>query len=150
MARHSSRPHSYREDPAVPGFDDTRPLFVFDGHCALCSTGVRWLMAADQVGRVRFTSGQGPLGSALYRHYGLELDTTFLLIDGGHCGGMSAGVLRLLPVIGGPWRLLEVMRILPEAWRDALYRVIARNRYRWFGRREHCVLLTAEQRERLI
>lgn len=150
MTRHSTLAHSWRNDPAVPDFDECRPLFVFDGHCALCSGGVRWLMASDPQGKIAFASAQSELGAALYRHFGLAVDTTYLLIEGGHCWGMSGGYLRLLPVIGGAWRLFEVLRLVPEAWRDAAYRVIARNRYRWFGRHEHCALLTPDQRSRLV
>lgn len=150
MTRHSLAPYSYRDDPAVPAFDDSRPLFVFDGHCGLCSGGVRWLMASDPDGRVAYTSAQGALGAALYRHYGVAVDTTYLLVHEGECWGMSGGYMRLLPVVGGPWRLFEAFRIVPESWRDVVYRLVARNRYRWFGRHDHCALLTEEQRRRLI
>jgi predicted DCC family thiol-disulfide oxidoreductase YuxK len=60
------------------------------------------------------------------------------------------GYLRLLPVLGGAWRLLEITRLIPEALRNALYRLVARNRYRWFGHHEHCSLLTPDQRSRLV
>jgi len=150
VTHHSATPFSYRDDPAVPGFDDARPLFVFDGHCGLCSGGVRWLMKADRRGRIAFTSAQGELGGALYRHYGVEIDTTYLLIDQGHAYGMSGGYFRLLPYLGGAWPLLRAIGLVPEPLRDAVYKVIARNRYRWFGRHEHCRLLTPEQRSRLL
>ena len=150
MTRHSQHPYSYRDDPAVPDFDDSRPLFVFDGHCGLCSGGVRWLMRTDRKRAVAFTSAQGELGAALYRHYAMEIDTTYLLIDQGHAFGMSGGYLRLLPRLGWFWRLLSIFALVPEPLRDAAYRLIARNRYRWFGRYEHCALLTKEQRSRLL
>ncbi len=95
-------------------------------------------------------SAQGELGASLYRHFGVEIDTTYLLIKDGHCWGMSGGYLRLLPVLGCAWRLLEITRLIPEAIRDTLYRLVARNRYRWFGHHEHCSLLTPEQRSRLV
>lgn len=150
MSRHSEKPYSYRADPAVPSFDDGRPLFVFDGHCGLCSGGVRWLMKADRKGRIAFTSAQGELGGALYRHYGVEIDTTYLLIERGEAYGMSGGYFRLLPYLGGVWHGFRVFVIVPERVRDWGYRLIARNRYRWFGRWEHCQLLTPEQRSRLL
>lgn len=150
MTRHSKTAYSYRDDPAVPLFEDGRPLFVFDGHCGLCSGGVRWLMRADHRRRIAFTSAQGELGQALYRHYGMEIDTTYLLIDRGEAFGMSGGYFRLLPYLGGPWRLFRVFAVVPERLRDAVYRMIARNRYRWFGRYDHCALLTDDQRSRLL
>jgi predicted DCC family thiol-disulfide oxidoreductase YuxK len=142
--------HSYRDDPAVPRFDDSRPLFVFDGHCGLCSGGVRWLMRADRRRRIAFTSAQGPLGRALYQHYRLEIDATYLLIDRGEAFGLSQGYFRLLPYLGGLWRAGRVIALVPETLRDAVYRTIARNRYRWFGRHDHCALLTEDQRARLL
>lgn len=150
MTRHSLSAFSYRGDPAVPGFDDSRPLFVFDGHCGLCSGGVRWLMHADRKRAIAFTSAQGELGGALYRHYGVEIDATYLLIDRGQAYGMSEGYFRLLPYLGGVWHLWRIVGIVPEFLRDAVYRLVARNRYRWFGKYDYCVLLTDDQRARLL
>lgn len=150
MSRHSQTPHSYRDDPAVPPFDDSRPLFVFDGHCGLCSRGVRWLMRSDGKRRIAFTSAQGPLGAGLYRHYDVEIDATYLLIDQGQAYGMSEGYFRLLRHLGPFWQVFRLAGILPEGLRDAVYRLIARNRYRWFGKYDHCVLLTDDQRSRLL
>jgi predicted DCC family thiol-disulfide oxidoreductase YuxK len=150
MTRHSQTPFSYRDDPAVPKFGDSRPLFVFDGHCGLCSGGVRWLMRVDREGKIAFTSAQGELGGALYRHYGVEIDTTYLLIDRGEAYGMSGGYFRLLPYLGGAWHLFRVFGVFPEPLRDWFYRLVARNRYRWFGRYEHCELLTPDQRTRIL
>lgn len=150
MTRHSQSQFSYRADRSVPHFDDSAPLFVFDGVCGLCSGGVRWLMKTDTRARIGFTSAQGELGAALYRHYGVDIDTTYLLIEGGHAWGMSGGYLRLLPYLGGLWSLLRGVALIPERWRDRAYAVIARNRYRWFGVHDHCALLTREQRSRLL
>jgi hypothetical protein len=74
---------SYRDDPAVPPFDDSRPLFVFDGFCVLCSGGASWLMKHDREGRIALTSAQGEIGSALYRHYRIAMDETYLLLRDG-------------------------------------------------------------------
>jgi predicted DCC family thiol-disulfide oxidoreductase YuxK len=149
MTCYSHTPYSYRGDCAVPSFDDGRPLFVFDGHCGLCSGGVRWLMHVDRERRIAFTSAQGNLGSALYRHYGTKIDTTYLLIDRGEAFGMSGGYFRLLPYLSRPWQIFRIFAVVPEPLRDALYGLIARNRYRWFGRYDHCALLTPDQRSRL-
>ena len=145
-----SPPYSYRVDDAVPPFDDSKPLFVFDGVCVLCSTGVRWLMKIDRKGRVNVTAGQSPLGRALYRHYGQALDGSYLLISDGRAFTASRGYLELARILGGPWQLFRVFAVLPEGWRDWIYDRVARNRYRWFGKTLHCALLTEEQRARLI
>ena len=143
-------PYSYREDPDVPAFDDSRALFVFDGVCVLCSGGAAFLMRHDRHARVNFTPARSPLGQALYRHYAVEWNGTYLLVEGGRAYTASAGYLRLCAVLGGAWRCLRAAVIVPERWRDAAYSLVARNRYRWFGQVEHCTLLTPEQRARLL
>lgn len=143
-------PFSYRLDPAVPAFDDGKALFVFDGVCVLCSGGASWLMRHDRKGCISFTSAQSPLGSALYVHYGLNMDETYLLIHNGKAFTASSGYIRLCAILGGGWHLLRLGAAIPERWRDAAYALIARNRYQWFGRAEYCQLLTEEERERLL
>lgn len=141
---------SYRADPNVPEFDDSRALFVFDGVCVLCSGGAAFLMRHDARARVNFTAANSALGRALYQHYGVDFDATYLLVEGGRAYTASAGYLRLCAVLGGWWRVFRVGTAIPERWRDAAYSVVARNRYRWFGTAEHCALLTPEQRARLL
>lgn len=141
---------SNRDDTHVPGFDDSRALFVFDGVCVLCSGGAAFLMRRDRHARVNFTPVRSELGQALYLHYGVDWNATYLLIEGGRAYTASAGYLRLCVVLGGAWHLLRIGTAIPERWRDAAYAIVARNRYRWFGTAEHCALLTPEQRGRLI
>ncbi|MGE3691444.1 MAG: thiol-disulfide oxidoreductase DCC family protein [Novosphingobium sp.] len=143
-------PYSYREDPAVPSFDDSRPLFVFDGACVLCSGGASWIMRRDRQGKIAFTPAEGDLGAALYRHYGIALDDTYLFLRRGEAFGMSEGYFQMIKELGGAWRLWAVLRIFPRPLRDAVYGMIARNRYRWFGKVEACALLTDDQKSRLI
>lgn len=143
-------PFSWRADPAVPSFDDSKPLFVFDGVCVLCSTGAAFVMRHDREGRVNMTSAQSPLGGALYRHFGLDLDQSYLVLSGGRAFTKSRGYLEVFTALGGWWRLLKVSGALPEPARDWLYDRIAANRYRWFGKAESCALLSEEQRARLL
>lgn len=142
--------YSYRSDPEVPPFDDSRPLFVFDGVCVLCSGGASWIMRRDRAARMAFTPAQGPIGQALYRHYGLAIDDTYLFLVEGQAHGLSEGYFQVARVLGGRWKLAAALRLIPRPLRDAAYRLIARNRYRWFGKAEACALLTPEQRQRLL
>jgi predicted DCC family thiol-disulfide oxidoreductase YuxK len=150
MPEVSTSAHSYREDPAVPAFDDRRPLFIFDGVCVLCSGGANWIMRRDTRARVAFTPAQGAIGRALYAHYGIKMDESYLLIANGRAFTASRGYLELCRVLGGWWRTLRVAAIIPEPLQDRLYALIARNRYRWFGKADYCALLTAAQRSRLL
>lgn len=150
MARIAASDFSYRNDPAVPHFDDSKAVFVFDGICVLCSTGVSWIMRNDRHGRVNFATAQSPLGQALYRHYGVEIDGSYLLVEGGRAYTESAGYLRAAEVLGGSWHLFRIAAIIPERLRDAIYGLFARKRYDWFGKSEFCALLTEDQRRRLL
>lgn len=141
---------SYRGDQAVPAFDDSRALFVFDGVCVLCSSGASWLMRHDSEGLVNFTPAQEALGQALYTHYGVAMDESYLLIADGRAYTASRGYIELCRILGGWWRILRVTAVIPEYLRDRFYALIARNRYRWFGKTDYCTRLTPEQRGRLI
>lgn len=150
MPEVSKRLFSYRDDARVPRFDDSRALFVFDGVCVLCSGGASWLMRHDPEGLIRFTAAQDNLGRALYAHYGVEMDDSYLLIADGRAYTASRGYLELCRILGGRWRLLRVGKFVPEILRDALYALVARNRYRWFGKTGYCERLSPEQRARLV
>ena len=73
-----------------------------------------------------------------------------LLLSGGQLYSHSSAVLRIARGLGGGWAMVGVGGLLPRTWRDALYRFIARNRYRWFGRQESCMLPTPELRARFL
>jgi predicted DCC family thiol-disulfide oxidoreductase YuxK len=141
---------SYREDRAVPAFDDSRALFVFDGVCVLCSGGASWIMRHDSKVLVNLTPAQEALGQALYAHYGVAMDESYLLIADGSAYTASRGYLELCRILGGWWHILRITAVIPERLRDWLYAGIARNRYRWFGKVDYCALLTPEQRCRLL
>ena len=83
MPEVSKQPFSDRDDPAVPAFDDSKALFVFDGICVLCSGGASWIMRHNKKSLVNFTLAQEALGQMLYAHYGIEMDESYLLIAGG-------------------------------------------------------------------
>jgi len=149
MGMMNKAPYSYRADETVPDFPDDKPLFVFDGYCVLCSTGVRWLMKHGG-DRVRFSSAQSSLGAALFRHYDIDPDKTYLLIANGTASSESTGYLRLCGLLGGRWKLFLAFGIIPRPVRDWAYRVVARHRYRWFGKVDQCALLTDEQKARML
>ena len=150
MPEFDKPPYSYQIDKAVPKFDDSKPLFVFDGVCVLCSGGASWIMKFDRSARVNFASAQGDLGRALYRHYGRAIDDSYLFLVKGRAYEASRGYFELCKVLGGLWQLLRVFEIVPEPLRDWVYRQIAANRYRWFGKVGYCDLLKPEQKARLI
>ena len=134
----------------MPAFDDSRALFVFDGVCVICSGGAAFVMRHDRHARLNFTPARSTLGQALYRHYAVNWNETYLLVEGGRAYTASAGYLRLCTILGGGWRYLRVSAIVPERSRDAIYALVARNRYRWFGKTNECRIPTPELRARMI
>jgi predicted DCC family thiol-disulfide oxidoreductase YuxK len=131
-------PFDSRHDPnGRPSCE--HPVLLFDGVCNLCNGTVSFLLAHDRARRLRFAALQTPLGGELLRRSGLPGDvSTLVLIEGGRISTRSTAVLRALRHLGGPWKLAPLLLVIPRGLRDAAYALIARNRYRWFGRREQC------------
>jgi predicted DCC family thiol-disulfide oxidoreductase YuxK len=132
--------YSYRDDPAVPKFPDERPIIVFDGYCVLCSGWVSFILRHDRRAIYRLLPAQSPIGHALYVHYGLDPQNfeTYILIESGAAWFKSEATLRMTQGLGFPWSLAAILRLVPSAWLDRLYGLVARNRVRFFGRRTTC------------
>lgn len=127
-------------------------IIVFDAQCLLCNGWVKFLLRHDAKGVFRFASIQGTQGARLLAEAGLKVEglETLLLVDDEGSWQHTEAILRILRGLGWPWRLALVLRIVPAAWRDAAYRLIARNRYRWFGRSDVCLMPTPEVRARFL
>ena len=145
------RPIPIGDDPAVPHFDDGGPVAIMDGDCALCASGARVIARLDRERVFRIGRTQSAIGAALVRHYGLEPEDpeTWLYLDEGHAWSGMEAIIRIGARLGGPGRLLEIMRLFPRSAREWLYRRIAHNRYR-LGRTDMCALPDPELRARLL
>jgi predicted DCC family thiol-disulfide oxidoreductase YuxK len=117
-------------------------IVVFDAKCLLCSSSVHFLLRHDHKGVFQFASMQGTTGSALLTKAGLPADNlqTLLLVDGGRVWQNTAATLRIAHGLGWPWRSAWIFWLVPAPLRDALYRAIARNRYRLFGSSDTCLI----------
>ena len=144
--------YSYRSDPAVPDFDDSGPVTVMDGECVLCSVGARLIARYDRKGEFRICRTQSPLGRALLEHYGMNPGDpeSWLLIDGGIAHTSLDAMIRAGRRVGGVGLLLQPLRIMPRGVQDWLYRRLARNRYRLFGRTDICSIPDPALRARLM
>ncbi|MEP7068683.1 MAG: thiol-disulfide oxidoreductase DCC family protein [Usitatibacter sp.] len=129
-----------------------RAVIVFDGVCMLCSRSVQFVLKHDTRKHFRFATMQSTSGQALMRAHGLDPTdpASMLLFDGTRAWTDSEAVLRVAAGFGGAWRLTGAARILPGGLRDTLYRFIARRRYRWFGKRDTCMLPTVETADRFL
>jgi predicted DCC family thiol-disulfide oxidoreductase YuxK len=130
----------------------TNPIVLFDGVCNLCSTSVQFILQRDPAGKFRFASLQSDFAQRLLTERGLDpkaLDSV-VVIDGDHLYRESDAALRIARDMKGAWKALAVFRAIPRPIRDWAYRLIARNRYRWFGKKESCWLPTPEVRGRFL
>jgi predicted DCC family thiol-disulfide oxidoreductase YuxK len=127
-------------------------IIVFDAHCLLCNAWVQFLLPRDRVGRIRFASMQGQTGQALLKQAGLQVNSlqTLLVVDGDRSWQHTAAIFRVLHALGWPWRLAWLAWLIPAPIRDPLYRLIARNRYRWFGRTEACLVPPTDKAARFL
>ena len=132
-------------------------VIVFDGVCVLCNGWVGFLLRHDRAGRYRFAAMQSGTGRALLASHGLDPDdpASFLLIEhdvaeAPRISTDSDAIRRVLVGLGGAWRMAHVIALVPRRLRDAAYRAIARNRYRWFGRHDACLLPALEHRQRFL
>lgn len=128
-------------------------VLMFDGVCSLCNTSVDFVMRYDERRRFAFASLQSEVATAYLAAHGKRADAlldTVVLIDEDGVHERSAAALRVLRGLGLPWSLLYGLVAVPRPLRDAVYRWIASNRYRWFGKRETCRLPTPEERARFV
>lgn len=137
--------------------DPAGPILFYDGVCGLCDRTVQFVLRHDHRRRFRFAALQSGRARQVLAGYGLDLsklDTMYLLLDAGTAAerllDRSEGILAVLDQLGGIWRLLAAARVVPRFLRDRAYEVVARNRYRWFGRYDHCVLPPSDVRARFL
>jgi predicted DCC family thiol-disulfide oxidoreductase YuxK len=130
-------------------------ILVYDGVCALCNSAVRFVLAHDRRGRIGFAALQSDYADALRaRHPELEGVDSIVLVrtaDGvERVAVRSDAALEVCEELGGAWRLLRMMRLVPRSLRDTLYDFIARRRYQWFGRYDSCPIPEPDVRSRFL
>lgn len=133
----------------------TQAVVLFDGVCNLCTGAVQFIIKRDPKGRFRFAALQSDYAQALLREHNLNIpldgcDDTVALVEDGRVYTHSDAGLRIARHLSGPARLAAPLIIVPRFIRDAVYRLIARHRYRIFGRQDTCWMPTPELRARFL
>lgn len=128
------------------------PIIVFDALCVLCSANARFVLKHDRRGHFRLASMQSQVGADLYRAAGIDPANpeTMIVVAGGRVLRDSDAVIAILKGLGWPWRAGAALAIVPRMIRNPCYRLVARNRYRLFGKRESCWLPDPTYRDRLL
>lgn len=125
---------------------------LFDGVCNLCNGFVRFIIPRDPAGHFRFAALQSSAASRLLkgRSLGERAADTVILVDGDRIDTQSTAALRIARELRFPWNLAYAAIIVPRPLRDAVYAWVARHRYRWFGKRDVCLVPTPELRARFL
>ncbi|WP_336759551.1 thiol-disulfide oxidoreductase DCC family protein [Paenibacillus sp. USHLN196] len=128
------------------------PIVLVDGVCHFCQGLTKWIIKRDPEGKYHFTSLQSDIAKELLKKGNLSTDSmdTFVLIENGKYYTRSTAALRLAKGLKFPYPLLYVFIIVPKFIRNAVYNWVARNRYRWFGKDEACMLPTPEIKDRFL
>ena len=128
------------------------PVILFDGVCNLCNGSVQFVLLRDKAGYFKFTSLQSEAGQALLEKFNLPKEeyNSFILVEGDQIFFRSTAALRVAKKLDGPWKALYVFNIIPAFIRDGVYNFIAKNRYRFFGKRETCMLPRPEWKSRFL
>lgn len=130
------------------------PIIVcFDGVCNVCSRWVTFLVPRDLNGRFKFAALQSQTGEAILKKYGLSTTDfdSMLVVEGERVYFRSDAILRVLKGLPWYWSWQGYLGMLvPRFMRDAFYRWFARNRYRWFGKKEQCMIPTPDIKARFL
>jgi predicted DCC family thiol-disulfide oxidoreductase YuxK len=148
-------------DPSRVGSESSgaaHPILLYDGVCGLCNRLVQFILRRDPAGIFRFASLQSPLAARILARHGADardLDTVYVVVNfdapGESLFQRSDAVTFILTQLGGLWRAsVVILKLLPRALRDFGYNIVARRRYRIFGRSETCILPAPETRNRFL
>ena len=126
-------------------------IILFDGFCNLCDKSVQFIIDRDRNGTFHFASLQSDTGRKLLQKYQVtEEVTSVVLVDNNTVYVQSDAALRICKHLTRPWNYLYLAIIIPKRVRDTVYRFIAKHRYRWFGKKNSCMLPTPEIKKRFL
>ena len=127
-------------------------VILFDGVCNLCNGFVQFVVRNDRKGKFKFASLQSEFSQRELSTWNIDHQqiSTVILLDGGRIYSKSTAALKILRKLDGFWPLLFVFIVVPKFLRDAVYNTVAKNRYKWFGKKESCMLPTPELKDRFL
>lgn len=130
---------------------ENKVIVLYDGQCSFCNGAVQWIIARDQFGKINYAAIEGELGQQLIRHYNIP-DTidSLICIDHNKAYLYSSGAIQVTKHLDGIWKVLFAFKIIPAIIRNPIYKWFAKNRYRWFGREQSCMLPTPSIRQRFL
>lgn len=129
----------------------TKSIILFDGVCNLCNASVQFIIKRDKSNYFRFAALQSETGKAMANKFGVSAyASSVILIEGEKKYSESTAALRIAKKLRGLWPLLYLFIIIPPPIRNGIYRIIAKNRYSWFGKKDECMVPSPEQTHKFI
>jgi predicted DCC family thiol-disulfide oxidoreductase YuxK len=127
------------------------PVILFDGVCNFCDASVQFILQRDPKETFHFASIQSEAGQELLRKHNVPANMdSMILIENDKVYYKSSAALRISRHLQGAWKLLYVFMVVPSPFRNLVYDVIAKNRYKWFGQKESCMLPPPNVRKRFL
>ena len=137
----------------MEGIPQDKKIILFDGVCNLCNSSVRYIIKRDKNDLFRFVALQSELGQKILNHLGISdrnIDSIVLYEPGRAYYYKSNAVIRIAGYLGGLVSLLTVFKPFPIKIKDIIYDYIARNRYKWYGKKESCMIPTPELKAKFL
>ena len=131
-----------------------KKIILFDGVCNLCNNAVNFIIERDKKDIFRFASLQSEVGQKLTSERGIEveeaLNSVILIEPGVAYYQKSTAVLEIVKDLSGGYALLKYFSVFPESFRDSIYNLFANNRYKWFGKKDNCMIPTPELKAKFL
>jgi predicted DCC family thiol-disulfide oxidoreductase YuxK len=126
-----------------------KPIIFFDGVCNLCNTSVQWIIRKDKKNVFHFASLQSNTAKTLLGNNPMQYNS-IVLYNNGKVFIKSTAVLHVLKLMGLPFRLLYVLIVVPTFIRNAVYNFVGKNRYKWFGKTDTCLMPSKELMDKFL
>jgi len=136
----------------MPEIHTEQPILLFDGVCNLCNSMVTFVIKRDQEAIFKFASLQSEAGQTILKEHSLPLDQfdSFYYVEGKKLFTKSTAALKVAKELDGAWKLFYPLIIIPKPLRDIVYSIVAKNRYRFFGKKDQCMLPNPEMKKRFL
>jgi len=132
--------------------EQQHPVILFDGVCNLCSSAVAFIIKRDQSARYKFATLQSETTKKLISKFNLSPDKldSIILIENDKYFIKSTAVIRICRDLGALWPLVYILILIPKSLRDYVYDFVAKNRFRWFGKKDQCMIPDEELESRFL